>query len=92
MAPFKKMRGIHLPYRKQGRIYFALINYDDQPKSIQNRIDRLIDDAADGDAVYRAALRKWLLSEDVSFAQILTEFPISEPTLFRLRKKVYENW
>ena len=92
MAPFKKMRGIRLPYRKQGKIYFTLINYDDQPKNVQNRIDRLIEDAADHDAVYCAALRRWLLNENVSFAQILTEYPVSEPTLYRLRKKVYEAW
>ena len=92
MAPFKKLRGIRLPYRKQGKIYFTLINYDDQPESIRNRIDRLIDDAADGDAVYCAALRKWLLHENVSSVQVSTEFPVSAQTLYRLRKKVYETW
>ena len=89
---FKKIRGICLPYRKQGRIYFALINYDDQPQRIKNRIDRLIEDAADHDAVYCAALRRWLLQENVSVAQIVTEFPVSETTLYRMRRKVYERW
>ena len=39
---FKMQRGLKMPYRKQGRIYFTLVNYDDLPKNRQDKIDRLI--------------------------------------------------
>ncbi len=92
MAPFKKIRGVNLPYRKQGRIYFTLINYEDQPKRIKDRIDRLIDIAAYGDAAYRAALRKWLLQENVSALAVALEYGCDTSTLYRARKRLYENW
>lgn len=92
MAPFKKLRGVNLPYRKQGRIYFTLINYADQPKKIKDRIDRLIDNAAHGDAGYRAALRKWLLQENVSSVAVALEYGLSDSALYRARRYIYENW
>ena len=92
MAPFKKIRGVNLPYRKQGRIYFTLVNYDEQPKNVKNRIDRLIEKAAHGEVAYCAALRSWLLKENVSAVSTAVRFAVSESTLYRARKFIYENW
>lgn len=89
---FKMQRGLGMPYRKQGRIYFTLANYNDLPRNRQERIDRLIADAAGGDAAYIGALRDWLLRDDSDVQRVSTEHYVSIQTLCRMRKKIYENW
>lgn len=89
---FKMQRGLKMPYRKQGRTYFTLVNYDDLPKNRQDKIDRLIADAAGGDDAYIAALRDWLLRDDSNVQRVSTEHYVSIQTLCRMRKKIYENW
>lgn len=89
---FKMQRGLKMPYRKQGRIYFTLINYDDLPKNRQEKIDRLIADAAGGDAAYIGALRDWLLHDDSDVQRVSMERYVSIQTLCRMRKKIYERW
>ena len=70
---FKAIRGLRMPYRRQGRIYFTLVNYDEMPETAKKRIDRLISDAAGGDRAYIEALRAWLLHDDADVRRV-TEF------------------
>ncbi len=88
---FKKLRSIRLPYAKQGQIYFALLNYRTQPKKVQERIDRLIHDAANGEKEYEAALREWLI-DDERWDKVIQKHYLSDKVLITMRKKVYENW
>lgn len=89
---FKMQRGLKMPYRKQGRIYFTLVNYDDLPRNRQDKIDRLIADAAGGDAAYIGALRDWLLHDDSDIQRVSMEHYVSIQTLCRMREKVYKRW
>ena len=89
---FKMQRGLRIPYRKQGQIYFALVNYDDAGEKQKKRIDRLIADAAGGDAAYIGALREWLLRDDSNVQRVSMDHYISIQTLCRMREKVYKRW
>lgn len=89
---FKAQRGIGMPYRRQGRIYFTLVNYQDLPKSQREKIDRLIADAAGGDGAYIAALRDWLLRDDSNVQRVSIKHYVSIQTLCRMREKVYKRW
>lgn len=89
---FKEQRGLGIPYRWQGRIYFTLVNYQDLPQSQRDKIDRLIADAAGGDDAYIAALRDWLLRDDSNVQRVSMEHYVSIQTLCRMREKVYKRW
>lgn len=89
---FKAQRGIGMPYRRQGRIYFTLVNYQDLPKSQREKIDRLIADAAGGDTAYIGALREWLLHDDSNVQRVSIKHYVSIQTLCRMREKVYKRW
>jgi len=49
---FKKRRGIHIPYNKQGLIYFTCMNVADMPEDIQQKILNLCIEV--GGADYKA--------------------------------------
>lgn len=89
---FRKMRGIKLPYRRQGQIYFTLLNYDSQPVEVRRRIDAKLREAAGGDAAYEAALRRWVIREGESLTVIAQRYGVSERQMYYLRKKLYESW
>lgn len=89
---FKKMRGIKLPYKRQGQIYFTLLNYDSQPAAVRKRIDGKIRGAAGGEAVYEAALRRLVLHDGETVKGLSLRYGVSESQLYRLRKKLYESW
>lgn len=89
---FKAIRGLRMPYRRQGRIYFTLVNYDELPETAKKRIDRLISDAAGGDRAYIEALRAWLLHDDADVRRVSAEHYVSISTLCRMREKVYRAW
>ena len=89
---FKAQRGIGIPYRRQGRIYFTLVNYQDLPQSQREKIDRLIADAAGGDSAYIEALRDWLLRDDSNVQRVSMDHYVSVQTLCRMREKIYKRW
>lgn len=88
---FKKIRSIRLSYAKQGQIFFCLLNYRTQPKKLQEKIDRLIVEAAGGEEEYVKALRRWLLFGD-RWDTVSTQHYVQPKTLCRMRKYVYEHW
>ncbi len=87
---FKKRRGIHIPYNKQGLIYFTCVNIDDMPDEVQNKIYNLCHDIG-GDA-YSEVLFKVVTDSTKSIRSLAMEYHINEMSLYRFRKKFYESW
>lgn len=86
---FKKRRGIHIPYKKQGLIYFICVNYKDMPQEVQQKILNLCIKVGGED--YKA-LYDTVIDENKSILSISLEYHISEKRLYDMRKKFYENW
>ena len=82
---FRRMSGIRLPYRRQGLIYFTLLSYEDMGKKGKKRIDAKLLEAAYGEEAFAAALRDWCCGR-------MTVQGVSESTLYRARKRLYEAW
>ena len=86
---FKKRRGIHIPYEKQGLIYFECINYKDMPEDIQKKISDLCNEVG---KEYSEVLFKVVTDSKRSIRSIAIEHHVSESLLYRYRKKFYEAW
>ena len=89
MPMFKKRRGIHLPYKKQGLIHFICVNYNDMPQEVQDRILKHCIGIAGLDYL---ALFEVVTNDTKSVAGISKEYNISEKRLYKLRVEFYENW
>jgi hypothetical protein len=92
---FKKRRGIHITYNKQGLIYFVCVNLASLPVDLQKRVVKkiahLCSTICEDDNEY-AALYEVLTNDRKSVFAIAAENYISEKRLYRLRKMFYENW
>jgi hypothetical protein len=86
---FKKRRGIHIPYNKQGLIYFVCMNIKDMPPEVQNKILNLCMEVAGAD--YNA-LYEVVTNDAESILSISLKYYINEKRLYRLRKEFYERW
>ena len=84
----KKLRGVRVSRNMQGFIRFTCLTYDQQPKRMQNKIDRLLRECG---GPYDAALREVMCGEDSITAIALRHFA-SESSLYRMRKNFYESW
>ena len=87
--PFRKMRAVKLPYRKQIMIYAICINFNDQPEEVKNKIMNLCTKVA---SYNYDVLFKLLTTEHKSSRQIAKEFYISERQLERYRVRFYNEW
>lgn len=85
---FKKLRGVNVSRNRQGFIRFTCLTYDEQPKKMRDKIDRLLRQCG---GPYDAALREVMCGED-SITAIALRHCVSESTLYRLRKEFYESW
>ena len=85
---FKKLRGVRVSRNMQGFIRFTCLTYDQQPKRMQNKIDRLLRECG---GPYAAALREVMCGRDGITAIAMRHY-VSENTLYRLRKAFYESW
>ena len=88
---FRRMSGIRLPYRRQGLIYFTLLSYEDMGKTGNKRIDAKLLEAAYGEEAFAAALRDWCCGRMTVQAAAIAH-GVSESTLYRARKRLYEAW
>ena len=88
---FRRMSGIRLPYRRQGLIYFTLLSYEDMGKAGKKRIDAKLLEAAYGEEAFAAALRDWCCGKMTVQAAAIAH-GVSESTLYRARKRLYEAW
>lgn len=86
---FRKRRGIHIPYNKQGLIYFICVNVKDVPQEVQQKILNLCIEVAGQD--YKA-LYEVVTNDRKSVLSISLEYFINEKRLYRLRKEFYEKW
>lgn len=86
---FKKRRGIHSPYNKQGLIYFTCMNYDDMPEHIQDKIKNLCQEVGKEHADVLFAV---VTDSTKSIRALSMEYHISETQLYYYRKKFYEAW
>lgn len=86
---FKKRRGIHIPYNKQGLIYFTCMNIEEMPKETQQKILNLCIDIG---GEYYKALYELLTDDSRNIHGISMKYHISETQLYLHRKKFYENW
>ena len=86
---FKKRRGIHIPYNKQGLIYFTCMNVKDMPEDVQRKILNLCIEV--GGQHYRA-LYTMLTDDSKNIHGVAMDFHISETQLYLYRKKFYEKW
>lgn len=85
---FRKLRGVPLPYERQGYIYFLCATYAAQPADIQKRIRRLCDDIGGED--YSAALFAVLTQAGRrSVERIAADHATSATQLYRLRRQFY---
>lgn len=82
---FKKMRGVKLPYKRQGLIYFVCANYADMPFSIQKTIDQLCIEIG---AEYYQALRDVITGRKTAKCAAI-DCPCNEATLYRKRNEFY---
>lgn len=86
---FKKRKGIHVPYNKQGLIYFTCVNVKDMPEAVQKKILNLCIEVGQED--YRA-LYEVLTNAYKSVLSVSLEHFVSEKKLYRMRKEFYEKW
>ena len=86
---FRQLRGVNLPYREQGMIWFTCVNYEKQPPQIQEKIRRLCRECG---GQYEDALFTLLTREHVSVPWLQSEYSVSDEVLYRRRKQFYEAW
>lgn len=86
---FKKRRGIHIPYNRQGLIHFICVNYEDMPDKVREKIDRLCDEIGGEDA---EALFEVLTNDTKPIYGIAAEFYVNEKKLYKMRKEFYETF
>lgn len=86
---FKKRRGIHLPYNKQGLIYFTCVNAEDMPDEINNKIVRICNEVG---KEYSDVLYRVMTDSNRSIRSLAMEYHISESQLYDYRRKFYEAW
>lgn len=86
---FKKRKGIHIPYNKQGLIYFICVNVKDMPEEVQQKILNLCIEVGKED--YKA-LYEVVTNDKKSILSISLEYFLSEKKLYSLRKEFYEKW
>lgn len=86
---FKKRRGIHLSYNRQGLIHFICVNVKDMPEKTQKKILNLCIEVGKED--YKA-LYEMLTDDRESVYSISRRYYISEKKLYKMRKIFYESW
>ena len=86
---FKKRRGIHQPYNKQGLIYFTCVNYKDMSADVQDKIINLCNEVGKEHA---EVLFEVMTNSNKSIRALAIDYHISETQLYHYRKKFYETW
>ena len=86
---FRKLRGVNRTHREQGLIYFTCMNYDKQPKAVQEKIRRLCKECG---GPHEEALFALMTRENISVPWLEQNFFVSDSVLYEKRKKFYERW
>lgn len=86
---FKKLRGVNRPYREQGLIRFTCLNYEKQPKAVQEKIRRLCKECG---GEHEEALFVLMTRENISVPWLERTYYVSDSVLYERRKRFYEKW
>lgn len=86
---FKKRRGIHIPYNKQGLIYFICVNIKDMPEGIQRKVLKLCIEVS---GEHYRALYTLLTDDRLNIHGVALKYHIGETQLYHYRKMFYENF
>ena len=86
---FKKRRGIHIPYNKQGLIYFICVNVKDMPEDVQQKILNLCIEVT---GQHYQALYTLLTNDSKNIHGVAMAYNVSETQLYGYRKQFYENF
>lgn len=85
---FKKLRGVPLPEEKQGLVRYTCLTYAEQPKRIQDKIERLCHECG-GEHWHALFL---CMTTKRSIVSIAMEEFVSESAIYRMRKAFYREW
>ena len=84
------MRGVKLPEHKQGRLYFLLQNYADEPIATQKKVVRICNEVGGEHAM--ALFELLTRSKSVTAEQVAQRYYISAKQLYLYRKRFSEAW
>lgn len=85
---FRKLRGVALPEEKQGLIRYTCLTYQEQPRWVREKIDRLCRECG---GEHAKALHAVLCTRE-SMTAIAMRHHVSESVLYERRKAFYESW
>lgn len=86
---FKKLRGVNVPYREQGLICFTCLNYEKQPKEVQEKIRNLCQEVG---GEFAEALFAMMTRENITADWIEQNYFVSDSWMYRKRVMFYERW
>ncbi len=86
---FKKRRSVSGSYAKQGLIYFTCLDYKNQPRHMQRKIENLC--VRHGGSYYQA-LFETVTTDIEPVAVCMRHYISSQTTLNKLIKTFYESW
>lgn len=86
---FRKLRGVNRPHKEQGLIHFICLNYEKQPKEIQEKIRRLCKECG---GEHEKALFELITRENISVPWLEQTYHVSDSVLYERRKRFYERW
>lgn len=86
---FKKRKGVHIPYNKQGLVYFTCMNLSEMPEDVRCKVSDLCREVA---GEHHEALYAMLTDDTKNVHGIAMEYHLSETQLYHYRKKFYEAW
>jgi hypothetical protein len=86
---FRKLRGVNRPHKEQGLICFTCLNYEKQPKDIQEKIRRLCKECG---GEHEKALFELITRENISVPWLEQTYHVSDSVLYERRKRFYERW
>ncbi len=89
---FKKRKGIHISYNKQGIIYFTCVDFKNQPEEVQTKIKCLCRNISEKFGEKEEILFKFLTDDKVSATSLSLKYFVPEKKLYRMRKEFYEKW
>lgn len=88
---FRRRKGIKLPYKKQGLIFFTLLNYDNLSRDLKGRIDELCKEIGEEDS--KALFEVLTTDSDIKTVEaIARENYTSEKKLYSLRAEFYKRF
>ena len=88
---FRRRKGIKMSYKKQGLIFFTLLNYDNLARDLKSRIDELCQEIGGEDS--EALFEVLTTDSDIKTVEaIARDHYTSEKKLYGLRAEFYKRF